>query len=76
MPSDFMKRGFAETARDAFDVATRLLADAHQPARALETAGQARARAFLDLLATRDLVWSKYSRERGEFMMDVPHARQ
>ena len=54
-PSDFMKRGFAETTRDAFDVTVRLLADAHQPARALEAAEQARARAFLDLLATRDL---------------------
>ena len=54
-PSDFMKRGFAETTRDAFDVTIRLLAEAHQPARALEAAEQARARAFLDLLATRDL---------------------
>ena len=54
-PSDFMKRGFAEITREAFDVTVRLLAEAHQPARALEAAEQARGRAFLDLLATRDL---------------------
>jgi hypothetical protein len=27
-------------------------------------------------IANKFPVWSKYSRERSEFMMDVPHARE
>ena len=54
VPSDFMKRGFAERSREGFDFIINLLADAHQAGRAFEVAEQARSRAFLDLLASRD----------------------
>jgi CHAT domain-containing protein/tetratricopeptide (TPR) repeat protein len=53
--NDFMKRGFSETGQIAYRVSVRLLEQAGQPGRALEVAEEARARAFLDLLATRDL---------------------
>jgi CHAT domain-containing protein/tetratricopeptide (TPR) repeat protein len=55
VPSDFMKRGFAEESADAFHLYVRLLAQANESARALEVAEEARARAFLDLLATHDV---------------------
>jgi len=55
VPRDFMKRGFAEATRYAFDVTIRLLSEARQHDRAVEVAEQARSRAFLDLLATREI---------------------
>jgi len=55
VPSDFMKRGFAGITQDLFGFSIDLLARANQPGRALEVAEQARSRAFLDLLATREL---------------------
>jgi len=55
VPSDFMKRGFSETNQEAYGIYVHLLERAQQPGRALEVAEEARARAFLDLLATRDL---------------------
>lgn len=59
VPSDFMKRGFAETKTDAFDLTIRLLVENHQAGPALEVAEKARSRAFLDLLATHDLQGSR-----------------
>jgi CHAT domain-containing protein len=55
VPSDFMKRGFSERMQEVYGLHVRLLEQAHQVDRALEVAEEARARAFLDLLATRDL---------------------
>jgi CHAT domain-containing protein/uncharacterized protein HemY len=55
VPNDFMKRGFSEIAQEAYESCVRLLEHAGQPGQALEAAEDARARAFLDLLATRDL---------------------
>jgi CHAT domain-containing protein/tetratricopeptide (TPR) repeat protein len=55
VPSDFMKRGFAAITQDLFGFSIELLARANQPGRAIEIAEQARSRAFLDLLATRDV---------------------
>jgi CHAT domain-containing protein/tetratricopeptide (TPR) repeat protein len=66
VPSDYMKRGFAETTMDAFDLTIRLLVEVHQPGRALEVAEQARSRAFLDLLATHDLQGA-----RGQALMTL-----
>ncbi|HET6176251.1 MAG TPA: CHAT domain-containing protein [Candidatus Sulfotelmatobacter sp.] len=56
VPSDFMKRGFGERNQTAFNLSVRLLEKVHQPAQALETAEQARSRAFLDLLASHEVV--------------------
>lgn len=53
--SDFMKRGFSEVNQSAYSRYVHLLERAQQPGRALEIAEEARARAFLDLLGTRDL---------------------
>lgn len=55
VPSDFMKRGFAEQSAAGFNLYVGLLARAQQPGQALEVAEEARARAFIDLLATRDV---------------------
>jgi CHAT domain-containing protein len=55
VPNDFMKRGYGETAQRAYRDCIRLLEHTGQPGSALEVAEDARARAFLDLLATRDL---------------------
>ncbi|HEY6308383.1 MAG TPA: CHAT domain-containing tetratricopeptide repeat protein [Candidatus Angelobacter sp.] len=55
VPSDFMKRGFSEATQEAFDLYVGLLEQAHETVQALEVAEEARARAFLDLLATRDV---------------------
>jgi CHAT domain-containing protein/tetratricopeptide (TPR) repeat protein len=51
---DFMKRGFADQHQAVFELTIELLSDQGRHRDALETAEQARARAFLDLLATRD----------------------
>lgn len=56
VPSDFMKRGFGERNQTAFNLSVRLLEKVHQPAQALEAAEQARSRAFLDLLASHEVV--------------------
>ena len=61
--SDFMKRGFAGITQNAFGFSIELLMRDHQSARALEVAEQARSRAFLDLLASRD-VQASPSREQ------------
>jgi CHAT domain-containing protein/tetratricopeptide (TPR) repeat protein len=55
VPSDFMKRGFSEVTQRAFDLYVRLLEQAHEAVQALEVGEEARARAFLDLLATRNV---------------------
>jgi CHAT domain-containing protein/tetratricopeptide (TPR) repeat protein len=68
VPSDFMKRGFAEATQKTFAFSISLLVQSHQPARALEIAEQARSRAFLDLLATRDI---KVSPARQEQIADL-----
>lgn len=55
VPTDFMKRGFAEQYQGLFSQAIELHQQMAQPERALEVAEQARARALLDVLATRDV---------------------
>lgn len=52
--SDFMKQGFAELWTPTYSVAVRLLLRQGRDREALETAELGRARALLDLLATRD----------------------
>ena len=54
VPADFMKRGFGDEHQAAFGLTIELLADQGLDREALEVAEQARARAFLDLLATRE----------------------
>jgi CHAT domain-containing protein/tetratricopeptide (TPR) repeat protein len=53
IPVDFMKRGFTDLHQDLFAEQIELLAQQGRWQLALETAEQARARAFLDLLASR-----------------------
>ena len=53
VPDDFMKRGFADQHQAVFELTVGLLAEEGRHREALEAAEQARARAFLDLLATR-----------------------
>jgi CHAT domain-containing protein/tetratricopeptide (TPR) repeat protein len=53
-PVDFMKRGFSEWHQWLFGSSIALLTHQGRVREALETAERARARAFLDLLATRD----------------------
>ncbi len=55
VPTDFMKRGFSDRHQELFAFAIELHQQLDQPKEALEIAEQARARAFLDLLATRQL---------------------
>jgi CHAT domain-containing protein/tetratricopeptide (TPR) repeat protein len=62
--NDFMKRGFSETGQLAYSECVRLLEQAGQSGHALEVAEEARARAFLDLLATRDLQLKAASQEQ------------
>jgi tetratricopeptide (TPR) repeat protein len=50
---DFLKRGFGQTYQWLFSSAISVLQSQQRPRQALETAEQARARAFLDLLASR-----------------------
>jgi tetratricopeptide (TPR) repeat protein len=54
VPNDFMKRGFADQYPRLYASAIELLHQSGRAAEALETAEQARARAFLDLLAARE----------------------
>jgi CHAT domain-containing protein/tetratricopeptide (TPR) repeat protein len=53
VPDDFMKRGFGDQHQAVFELTVGLLTGEGRHREALETAEQARARAFLDLLATR-----------------------
>ncbi|HYR91198.1 MAG TPA: CHAT domain-containing protein [Terriglobia bacterium] len=55
VPTDFMKQGFSDTYRYATNLAVRVFLDNGQAQEALAIAEQARGRAFLDLLATRNL---------------------
>ena len=55
VPSDFMKQGFSDTDRETTSVAIHILVDSGHEREALETAERARGRAFLDLLAGKDL---------------------
>src|SRR5262249_48918516 len=55
VPADFMKQGYADTYRDLTNLAISVLFDDRQEREALATAEQARGRAFLDLLATKNL---------------------
>jgi CHAT domain-containing protein len=54
LPLDFMKRGYSERVQTVFASTIDLLAREGHWRQALETAEQARARAFLDLLASRE----------------------
>jgi CHAT domain-containing protein/tetratricopeptide (TPR) repeat protein len=58
VPTDFMRQGFSDTDRSATGVAIHILLDSGQEREALEAAERARGRAFLDLLATKDLAHS------------------
>jgi tetratricopeptide (TPR) repeat protein len=58
-PRDLLKQGFADTLRDVFTLAIDLDVTRRDPAAALVMAEQARARAFQDLLATRELSSSR-----------------
>jgi CHAT domain-containing protein/tetratricopeptide (TPR) repeat protein len=53
VPQDFMKRGFSEHSQEVFRVAIEVKYQRGDVRGALEKAEQARARAFLDLLASR-----------------------
>ena len=55
IPTDFMRSGFSSTRQELFAFMIDLLVREGQYERALETAEHGRARAFLDLLATREL---------------------
>jgi CHAT domain-containing protein len=55
VPLDFMKQGYSEANQSAYTFIIGLHHRAGQAARALEVSELARARAFLDLLATRDV---------------------
>jgi CHAT domain-containing protein/tetratricopeptide (TPR) repeat protein len=55
VPSDFMKRGFSDHYQKTYHAYVRALVHAQQFGRALEVAEEARGRAFLDLLATREI---------------------
>jgi CHAT domain-containing protein len=55
VPTDFMKQGFSDTDRKATNLSIHILTDAGEEREALETAERARGRAFLDLLATKNI---------------------
>ena len=55
VPTDFMRQGFADTDQQVTSLSIHVLMDAGEAREALETAERARGRAFLDLLATRDM---------------------
>src|SRR5207248_8806830 len=55
VPTDFMKQGFADQYRDLTNLAVHVFLDAGQDREAIATAEQSRGRAFLDLLATKNL---------------------
>jgi CHAT domain-containing protein len=53
-PADYMKAGFTDQWQDLYDLAVQIYHDARMHESAFEAAEQARARAFVDLLATRE----------------------
>jgi tetratricopeptide (TPR) repeat protein len=55
VPDDYLKRGFGERFRDAYRFMIALLASTGRHAEAVVAAEQARGRAFVDLLASKDL---------------------
>lgn len=55
VPLDYMKRGFSDSWQSMYGVTIALLYERGDHARALATSEMARSRAFLDLLASRDL---------------------
>jgi len=55
VPSDYMKRGFGDKWQEMYGATIGILQQRGEHERALTTSEQARARAFLDLLASRDL---------------------
>ena len=55
VPSDFMKQGFSDTDREVTSLSIHVLMDAGEEREALQTAERARGRAFLDLLATKNI---------------------
>ena len=55
VPLDYMKRGFSDTWQSMYGITIALLHERGENARALATSELARSRAFLDLLASRDL---------------------
>src|SRR2546422_3970243 len=59
IPADFLKRGYAERVQGYYSLAVDLLFRAGRAQEALEVAEQGRARAFLDLLATREVALRK-----------------
>lgn len=55
IPEDFMKRGFIDVHQRSFGLALELHSERGDHAEALQSAERARARSFLDLLATRQI---------------------
>jgi CHAT domain-containing protein len=72
VPSDFMKRGFAEAAQRIFSLSIQIMTAAHQTARAFEVAEEARSRAFLDLLAARSLETAQSELNPARTLADDP----
>ncbi len=56
VPLDFMKRGFSNRNQEVFSLTIALMHERGEDGRSLVVSEQARARAFLDLLASRSLV--------------------
>jgi len=59
IPADFLKRGYSDSVQGYYSVAVSLLIEAGRGQEALGVAEQGRARAFLDLLATREVALGK-----------------
>ncbi len=55
IPTDYLKRGFEESKAGLYETAIGIFHRAGLPAEAFEVAEKARARAFLDLIASREL---------------------
>ena len=55
VPDDFLKRGFSQRFGAAYNLTIGLLASSGRPAEAMVAAESARGRAFVDLLATKDI---------------------
>lgn len=64
VPSDFLKRGYAEKAHNGDAMAVLLLSELGRGAEALEVAEKGRARAFLDLMASREATSSNAAGSR------------
>jgi CHAT domain-containing protein/tetratricopeptide (TPR) repeat protein len=70
IPADLLKQGFNERVQSAYDAAVDLLNGLGRTREALGTAELARSRAFLDLLATREVTL------RARDAADLAHVRQ